>query len=579
LARNPVLQLRYRGEGMAHVSVRLHGLGDVVFSETPPHAAARTVRGCNPGVSERWQTWTGLITDNLGERPFDSASLFTPGSLTLQSGANQDQTGRYSTISVDDMVAGPAVGPKRPLRITPRLFDLDGDGFVEWTILPGMTPYVEGTNAPARPWQRVQGGAPVDVPFEGLDNGVHHVLFRPASPRGPGTVADVPFLLDDQAPLVLHDIESVPGFGNGTRLNLRIGTQGGSLPRFQDLKAFCDDTELDLAKGGTRIVCEGDATVVRINWPALLRRQIQKASDGATLQFRIEGLADGAGNVGEPAAVPIPIRFADDKTPPTLQNTALPSNIAWMVAWHEPIHAASFRTLNQAGHRMVPAHDDEPPVLQIDVGGNEAFVVEQFQRAPWNPDRFPLLALRVGFAKLPPTTSPATLTLTLIHRVGEAKPVTASTELFVAAETLPPEFSGTVNWTAGGVSELVINVRDLLRRLSDGKTPGQIVGLRFDFGNAAGAQFQIHHATIFAPWGPDDEFELRAYDASGMGGVAWQDDGHSDGLQLKPAQIDLPANDAAWLRLRVRDRAGNATPALHIPALRAGQPLPGGRQP
>ncbi len=566
LIANPLLQFRQRGAGMAFVSVRSGAHGDVEFTETAGRVVKRKVRGHNPGIEEDWQTWLGILTDNIAERYFDNRNLFASQGLNLSSTGNPDQTGRYAELWVDDIVSGPAVGPQRPLRLTPQLLDLVGDGYLEWAVLPGMAPWHSVTNAPADgDWQRSENNVELDVPFDGLADGIHHLLLRPASPRGAGGVVDIPFMLDSQPPKATFHLENAPDFGNGTRLRLVFDTFGGSQPQFDKLKLTCNDVDYDLISGGTRIMVQPEAAAININWPRLFEDQIMAASDGDDLMLRVEGLVDGAGNIGEEAEFVLPIRHADDKTPPTIQSTSLPSNIAWMSSWHEAIFSATFRNVNQAGHQLIPARGDTPAHVQISVNGSKAHTHAQFGRDRWNLDQHPWLTFRAGFATLPRRKRPEALTLTLFYlrgRGGEQQSI--SVPIFDDADKLPDEFIATTDWSEGGISEFMVDVRSLMRRLVPGRRVSRIVGLRFEFESARHSVFNIYQAAVMAPWGEDHIFGVKAYDASGVAGFVWPEDGASNGTRLRPARLDLPA-DLNWLRLQVRDRPGNKSFVIHLP--------------
>lgn len=571
LARNPLVQFRYKTEPMSRISLRVNRLGDVAFTESPPYDGARTVRGHNPGLSPEWRTWLGFVCEGVSDQAFATSDLLKTAEVILQSCGRYDQTGRFSTLAVDDAVAGPAVGPRRPLTVTPRLFDLERDGYVEWALRQGLEP--AGTPGADTPWTRTEAGIPLTLALDGIPDGIHHVLFRPASPRAKGPIRDLPILLDRQPIPIAHSLEVVPNFGNGHLLLLRLPMESGSPPCFDTFRATCGDQEVDLSNASTRISIAADAATLRINWPLLLRKQIQRAKDGDSLALRFDGLTDGAGNPSDPHTVTIPIRYADDHTPPTLRHSELPTNLAWLVSWTEPSFRSAFRSTSQCSHKVVEATTNAPAMLQLDIGGNDATATVDFRQQLWNVDRFPFLALRAGFAKLPEKTSPSTFRLILSHQTPDGKTKPVAFDLFLPRNELPTEVRGTVDWNAGGTCEWVIDVGSLLRRTRQLTGDiGKVENLQFKFQRAAGAQFRIQQAAICAPWGQDDTWTVHAYDASGVAGLAWQGNGQSDTLAVSPASLTLPDGDTDWLRLVARDRAGNPTLPMPLPMPRATHP-------
>lgn len=570
LARNPVLRFRYRGEGYAGVSLRLQGVADIAFTETPPYGAGK-VRSTPAQIDSAWRTWSGFLTDAVPEQPYRGGTFLRTPRISLQSCHPRDQTGLYAQLAVDDIVAGPAIGPSRPLVVTPRILDLDGDGHIEWCVLPRTDPAAPETEPAAEEhggWSRCASGEPLTVPLDERPDGLYDLCLRAASPRAAGPVLRVPFLVDRKPIVLSHRLISQPGAGNGALLELNLNLDGGSPPQFQNLSVRCGEEPVVLNGANTRIALNAGSGHFRLDWPLLLRKQVQNSADGDTLALQFERLLDGAGNATGSYTAQIPIRYADDHHPPTLLATTLSTNIFWISSWSQADHPASFSSLQQCGTQMLPATTNNPPILQVHVHGSTATAGQLFQKPAWDPAAHPWLALRAGFAKLPAKTTPATLQLVLLHQSGKENPKPVAIDLFLPRDRLPEGVSGKADWSAGGISELLIDVPKVLELALKSKSAvGSITALQFVFNAAQGAVFQIHQVMLASPWRTEDALEFDAYDASGIAGLVWQGDGGSAETSLHPASLALPGEDAAWIRLQLRDRAGNQSPLLPFPRL------------
>ena len=68
-----------------------------------------------------------------------------------------------------------------------------------------------------------------------------------------------------------------------------------------------------------------------------------------------------------------------------------------------------------------------------------------------------------------------------------------------------------------------------------------------------------------APWAATDLFTFRAYDASGIAGLFWQGNGQAPHTAIRPAFVKLPADDPVWMKITIRDRAGNNSLPFLLP--------------
>ena len=72
---------------------------------------------------------------------------------------------------------------------------------------------------------------------------------------------------------------------------------------------------------------------------------------------------------------------------------------------------------------------------------------------------------------------------------------------------------------------------------------------------------------VFSRWLDADTVRINGYDVSGVAGVTWQAGGHTDTMTVSPAAADPRRGGNTWLRMRVRDRAGNVSFPLRVPVV------------
>ncbi len=580
LATNPLLQFRYRGDPMARVSLQLgQSGGAIAFSETPPHDAVRDIRAHNPGLHPHFHTYLGWTYDQFPNQTLRSNRILHGSHLLVRSQHARDQTGRYSELALDDVVAGPAVGPRRPLQVTPRLWDLDGDGFVEWAILEGSEPYADpaadsGSDPATGPhddiaWRTAPAGELLEIPLDTLPEGVHHALFRPASPRAHGPVTDIPFLVD-RTPIRIEATRQDSAQGAGAGLLLRLHHHGGSPPRFETMRWSCNDEPIQPFEGSVEAEFDTAETRLLVNWPRLLRDAIQQAADGDTLTLRVAGLHDGADNPSDALDMPLTLDFSQDTTPPTVENIQKPDTVFWWLAWTEPTVHTAFRQTTRPQRRLPVGPGRDASALRFRLSAGASQFTELFQRPVWSVRNHPILTFRAGFDEVSPTLAPNAIRLTVRHR-GSAGG-TRENVLAIGGDNpdlLPRGVSGTLDWSPGGATELTVDLAAWLRsEVGRGTRNHRIQSIQFDFDMPSEAVFRIDQMAILAPQDEDAEWVLQAYDASGIEGLTWLEDGQSEELTLRPAAIPKPAEtETNWLPLKVRDRAGNETPAIPIPWL------------
>jgi hypothetical protein len=569
LPATPLVQFRYRGGAMSRVSLQAAGYGVVRFTEEASGAAPVRLAG-TPVLDGEWHTWIGFPADALNAIPLRNGCGLSPGDLLLGSTGSYDQTGRYSTFDLDDIATGPVVGPNAPLAFEARFAAHRGLSEAVYAVLDGPAPWLSRDEAERgrAAWRSASTNAARVVPdLSAAADGIHHLVLRGRDRRGTWSrVADVPFLLDRQPPSVTSGLRDTPGRYNGTCLDVRFDTGGGAVPRLERMSVTCDGQAVDLARDHGTISFSPGGVYVEVDWPWLLRRQIQSGRDGQTIALTFSGIVDAAGNAAPDHRAAVTLNYAADKRPPTVFPPAVGTNFLWFA----PVLSQHYDLIHNANRMNVSMRDnDGPRLLVLRSDGRNAVATRRHQPA-WDPEDYPYLAisLRVNRAPKDPKTAPIALQFTPVHLPKEARrpenDAPFSLALGPASAARDPAILGPLTWEPNRWQDTIVDVRAFLRRetgLSEAP-PLQLLG--FALADDDSFEIQIRAAGVLMAWRPEHTLSLRAYDASGIAGVYWQG-GSSELTVLRPARIALPADDPLWMKARVRDRAGNESQPFLVP--------------
>ena len=592
LGSTPLFMMKYRRGGpLPIVSLQAVGYGFANFTEAHPNA--RPVRFATPPPPldpmtldnpaeprEQWQTWFGAMSDAIGARQFRNGYAIQPADLVIGSFNGHDQTGRYSFLDVDELVGGPVVGPDLPLSITPSFSDADGVSNILCAVVEGPEPWASRTNAVARadgvpgfaPWIAITNDAPYK-PFLGhLQDGVHHLVLTACDGRGAWSpVTDVPFMLDRRALTVESSVVATPNQNNGTALYVTFHTFGGSLPRFDTMKVICNGREIDLSRNNGMVSFTPDSVIFNLNWPSIFRREIRASKDGDMLQVAFTNIADAAGNTPASHVARIPIDYASDKTPPTVQQPRTGTNFFWYLP--EIRQPREFIGGAPRNVRPQPVVTNGMHVLELRAvkGAKDAAAPRTFVQNQWQPGTHQYLAISARVLSLPkePGVPPMTLQFTPQHLPEEAKrpPDNAPFSLPLAsAENSDPQWvvaGANTGWKPGEWRDLVIDADAFLRNETGLDESPPIREFAIAMPGDDSYAIQVRAMAILMAWKPDHLITFNAYDASGIEGLVW-DGGSAPELSLRPARVKLPAN-TGWLEVQVKDRAGNLTPPRFLP--------------
>ncbi len=573
LARFPLFQFRYRAGDMDNISAVFAGAGYVRLGDDLDTAVP--VRfGHDLRWDETWHTWIGFVPDAFRKTPF-STQRFLPNRLALASAGSPDQTGRYSRIDLDDLEFGPAVHAPEQLACSPVYFDRFGLARILTAVIPGPTPFS------ARPpkertavhWQVHSAGKRIVPQFSpGLPDGPHHLLIKAVNNRGiESTVTDLPFLLDRKPLRVSWKIrpDSNPA-SNGVALEIRLANDAAAPWQVAQARFTTNGRSLSIPAWTNRYIHSPNAETVFLDYPLLLRSDLDRARNGDTLNIVLTHILDGAGNPTPDQTIPIKIDYKTDKTGPAWYDIALGKACLWFFNWdgvYEKTQKLSIGRRNTAEVRH-PA------------GGSPFFRTATYYSTgdayiplAWKPLEYPWIAFRMRIPvfhartriSLVLDTNEGTYTFSLKH------PSRGNRELNRTQD---------FRWFGNRWKRFCLNIpagfraagmsSDQLRKLT-------VKTVYFRRRNARHREtLDLDDIYIFTTRAPADQDYLawRAFDASGVAGIvvtcldkdnhtAWTRKFPRGNVPLHSLRPQAPAG--AWLQFRAEDKAGNLSAPFWLP--------------
>jgi hypothetical protein len=557
----PLVQFRYKGDPMAIVSLAFGGYA-FTFSEVF-NTHVRFGGGAAAPMDNTWRVWTGIPIDSAGQYPLTQRSTVPPNFLRFASRSDRDQTGLHSTLRVDDVACGPAVGPNRAFAFKADYTDPDGVAEVVYAILQGPAAFDNRTEAEKQQvaWKPAKNSDVLQPDLSGIPDGIHHLLVRARDARSLWSQpADVPFMLDRAQPTVAHTVNAVEKF-NGSSLALTIADPV-SPPVINAIRLTCLGSPLNLAAdNGTCSIGKGTVSY-ELDWIWLMRNALKTAKHGDVLPLTIDGITDAAGNAVPPLKIDFPLDLEADKRPPTV----LPLGKSDNVLWSEPSLTALapfFGDSRNITAKTVATSDGN--VLELTPSGEGGSFIQHTFSPAWDPDKYQWLALSFRTLEAVPS---GTRPFTLAFSTGPRRPrgiKDAHTMNFTDTNHLA-YVTGETSRNPGEWNDVLVNVRDFLRNeTEEHKDTPDLTYISLYFSpKAKGGKIQIRSFAILAPWTSDHLIPLKAYDLSSIKGLVWSG-GKSESTGLRPANIALPATDPYWFRFRISDRRGNLTDTWMIP--------------
>ena len=573
LANYPLLHFRYKPTHMTKVTLALGRRSYVKLSEK--YGSAKSVRfGSELILDDQWHTWHGLVTDVL-DTPSLTSDCFRPGSLSLGSLSKEDQTGRTSHWCLDDLVLGPAVSVSNQLALVPRYFSIDGIRDVRMALSQGAASYDELSTEQRSDlkWRKIANDERSVPSFEGIRDGVCYLFLKAVDSRGTeSTVSEFPFLCDREPIEITHSFQSSDDpLENGSVLEFYFATGVGALPVISEAELRWNDELVALEDGelAGSIVRAGHKISALINWPYVFRKQLDAAKDGDEAKITIGNITDGARNEAAPCSVVVKVDYATDTNPPTLLPTRYPKNVFFSTALHGARGLP--RELSHDKNTEVELkHDSErEPYIECKLGRKSAYVAFRFGKSSWRVADFPYLSCKV---RIPSGTTTNKVTLDMILYTAKKDTYTVRLtggKLEKDMVALPEP----VTWDDGGWHDVSFDVRDILDSAvaAEEKSGKGVSTLRLSLSRVTGdkgAVLQLKDLYLYSDWPKNKKVELRAYDASGIDGMLWREgDGESKDLSFSPGSLASVTSATRWIRLHVRDNAGNLSIPVRIPMM------------
>ena len=587
LSRAPVCQFRYKAEPMSQVSLFFGYTAYVHLSEN--YSRAVPVRHAEPLKRDgAWHTWTGVVADAVkGQRL--SRYWFSVRRFGMASLNATDQTGLYSTLAVDDIVIGPAVAAAEGLRFTPYYHDWDGQPTVLVATRQGPEAYAElpPNETVALVWDGHTNGQYCIPSLHGLQDGVCHLFIKARGADGAeSAVTDIPFLLDRSADRLSYAFRAVEDQQlNGTVVDVAVDTKGGAPVDLRKVALSWNGEVVRPLAFGSTFTHSASNDVLTLNWPFLLRQQIQGLTNGQTGTLVVGGIADGAGNASTDLAVPIKVDYASDKTPPTMLEADYPSNIVWCAEWEERSH----RRLGREGARRFAA-TEEHKVELITLPGQEPFfhhktlkdaseIWQDFEEPYWRLETSPYLCFEIRRPNMK-TADPTEIYLLLETPESRRMVIWLTPE---KEDRTVPGLPEPIDWKPGVWHAVNVNLMELYEKRYAPKVKQDIrikrIRLRVRNGRP-GLLLQVRNVFAFGKWREQDIVRINAYDASGIAGGLWtyaagaDIPGSGDAWHplettcITPALLPAPGAADAWIVMKARDRAGNESVPTRVPVVR-----------
>ena len=565
----PVIQFRYKADPMASVGLDFGGQNFLSFIENYHGKFARPNTALAP-ADNQWHVFTALLTDGLGELPLTHRTSIPASYIRIRSlSPGVDLTGRHSSILIDDLVCGPAVGPSRPLAFKANYADPSGTIHASYTIIPGWPAYDsrpedERAQILAASWTPAPNAEVVVPDIKALESGPHHLLIRAKNANGDWShPADIPFIAIQTPPAISAAIVPTDKY-NGSCLTLNI-TSPTTLPNINTLRLSCLGTPLPLHTDNGKLAILINAHY-EIDWTWLLRKHLANVKHGDTLPLTIDGITDAAGNAAPPYRVDIPIIKEGDTRPPSIVPPPDPTN-ALCFAPTVTLLKNFFPTLRNGTSAVVQT--DDGPALTITTDADPCTFQHAFATA-WSPSKHPWLHL--SYRTPPGSTAPP---FSITFNTGPVLPRAAAAARAGARgnardnQTLnltapAPYIVGDPTPTPGEWKNLMVNVRDFIRDQAGGNADISSITINIA-SKARGSKIQFRAFSILAPWAPADILPVRAYDINGVKGLIWGADGFSPHTAIRPASLGLANDQGGGFAFRVSDGVGNLTETWVIP--------------
>lgn len=574
ISQYPLFQFRYRGYDMTYISLAFSNGHPVRLSDDL--AAAARVRRAEEDLRNdgSWQSWQGMVSDAFTSSGF-ATNRFQPTFARFGSAHGVDQTGRYTRLDLDDVVFGPAVASAEQLAFTPEYFAADGLREVRVAVASGPGPFAERgpEQLDALEWVSHPVGEPIVPSLAGLDNGIHHLLYQAVDEKDlTSRVTDIPFLYDTKPLDITHALRPYDDPGaNVLAAEIQMDNHGASPWAIESATFQSGGRNVSVPAWTSSYQHAADSEKLLLNYPLIMRNQLDAAADGDTVTLTLGNLRDGAGNASPDLEIPYTIDHASDKTGPTWYWLRFGSAVHWFYNWD-----------GSSGDSLAfsPATHNRAQVVKRPGGASflnhlsHRAAADMSRQVNWKPADHPWLSCRIY---LPSHRRNLRIFFTLATNRGNytlsiTNPESAKTELnrglaFPVAEK---------QWVP-----ISANVADLLRQA--GLTAEQLNGLVVGTVTVSRRNTRNNESMYLddfflhgAPAAPADSGRMSwyAFDMSGVdrldmvclgpdGKAQWT---HSaSGRHVDLHELSQRVEGSQWFRCVAYDKAGNASTPFYLP--------------
>lgn len=591
LAKSPRLQFRYRGDDMARVNLGTGYGRNYSFSHLEPTADSLG----NSKLDGSWHTAICRVSESGYKNALSFFTYPSTPNIRIASnridGRNENQTGLYSYFDIDEIAWGPALR-KETLPTFGFVAEFDapsGLTSAQYAVIPGLTPFDSLTDNELAGvvWHDFDPSATeMTVPvLDGLKDGVYHLVIRAftgetATPRP----ADIPFEIDNEPPSVSVTRGTFPEDKSITSLNITVDAKGGTPP---------DLTSATLSDGKRRLsyysprhagasVEAYDKMQLSLNWPLILRDQIQASTNGASVMLVISNIADGAGNVLPPVTESFKIDFESDKQPPYIALnypgfilTAMEANSGLFNGYGEHIEQKPVKDATAPGTYLSmkvknvasaqARHKASATInLKRQVMGRQ--VRDWFSTT----NRWLMLRARIG-GNIPPPEEEAFSIKFIVEKTPpnstSPKKGNAYTVPVPMTNQAPAYIYGDLAFETNKWFDIAFDVDAALKSVIGTDSEVKIQEFSILLPPRPGFTLDIASVCIMPDWKEGSAFDLHAFDPSGLEGVFVDGKFSNSGWFLNPAKTSelLPDKTRFFRNVSVHDRAGNASKEVQFP--------------
>ena len=577
-SRYPVFQFRYRAFPMTQITMTVDGSTRIRLSEK--HGETAKLR-CSetPKLDGEWHTWYGVLSDTVSDKMF-SENTFLLNRVAMGSLTKVDQTGLFSEWHLDDMVFGPAVASADQLAFEPRFFEFGGIASIHAAVRQGPEPFADlsAEQVAELDWQVTTNGIRVVPDLASLTNGICHMFVKAVGNNSSeSAVTDVPFLLAAGKIKASYtfDTSDEPEH-NGSILSVSIDAAGAPLDA-KALELRWNGRKVDVSSFGSSIARSGNTEQLLLNWPYIFRKQLRSSSDGQIADITVANIRNGAGTACANLIVPLTINYGKDRRPPTLLPTKFPPNVMWCTGWESQARDASqFRNASGVTTTLVRKPDEEP-YLEVKSTTTKGYVAHQFSDRKWSLKEYPFLAFRVRIPK--PASGYGNgprLTLRLMSDKRHSYLIPITHTSYRHRRYVHTDIPENLDQEPDIWHSITIDFREALQS----QLPSSDID-RLQITQLALVQdgtklpFHLQSLYIFSAGRPEDKVTVDAFDVSGIDGVAVEFIGHTDDMEISAASLGVQTMRWGWLLLRARDKAGNLSTPIRVPAWPVREKKPG----